>query len=95
MKFRNVFMDSYSLTLFLTQWEYLLYYPKFSVYLLVVIFLLLLLQRLGASTDNAFLQSTSSGNADAQRKNISISKTQGLVDPHNHGTNNQGPSNQL
>jgi serine/threonine protein kinase len=51
--------------------------------------------RLGASTDNAFLQSTSSGNADAQRKNISISKTQGLVDPHNHGTNNQGPSNQL
>ncbi|KAM0869891.1 hypothetical protein ACQ4PT_040391 [Festuca glaucescens] len=51
--------------------------------------------RLGASTDNAFLQSTSSGNADAQRKNISISKTQGLVDPHNHGTNNQGPSNHL
>ncbi|KAM0881030.1 hypothetical protein ACQ4PT_033200 [Festuca glaucescens] len=51
--------------------------------------------RLGASTDNAFLQSTSFGNADAQRKNISISKTQGLVDPHNHGTNNQGPSNHL
>ncbi|CAM0945844.1 unnamed protein product [Alopecurus aequalis] len=51
--------------------------------------------RLGASTDNALLQSTSLGHADATRKNISVSKTQGFVDPHNHGTNNQGPSNHL
>lgn len=51
--------------------------------------------RLGASTDNALLQSTSFGHADAPRKNVSVSKTQGLVDPHNHGTNNEGPSNHL
>jgi hypothetical protein len=52
--------------------------------------------RLGASTDNALLQSTSFGHTDAPRKNIPVSKTQGLVDPHNHhGTNDQGPSKKL
>jgi len=51
--------------------------------------------RVGASTDNALLQSTSFGLVDAPRKNMTVSKTQGLVDPHNHGTNNSGPSNHL
>lgn len=51
--------------------------------------------RVGTSTDNALLQSTSFGHADAPRKNMSVSKTKGFVDPHNHGTNSPGPSNDL
>lgn len=53
------------------------------------------LQRVGTSTENVLLQSTSFGHADAPRRNIAISKTQGLVDSNAHGTNNPGPSNHL
>ncbi|BAF08470.1 casein kinase 1-like protein 3 [Oryza sativa Japonica Group] len=51
--------------------------------------------RVGTSTENVLLQSTSFGHADAPRRNIAISKTQGLVDSNAHGTNNPGPSNHL
>ncbi|KAL5207842.1 hypothetical protein ABZP36_032277 [Zizania latifolia] len=48
-----------------------------------------------ASTDNVMLQSTSFDVTDAPRRNITVSRTQGLADYNTHGTNNPGPSNHL
>ncbi|KAL5212634.1 hypothetical protein ABZP36_023481 [Zizania latifolia] len=51
--------------------------------------------RVGAGTDNVLLQSASFGVTDAPRRNVAVSRTQGLVDSNAHGTNNPGPSNHL
>lgn len=52
-------------------------------------------ERLGvaASPNNALLQSTSLGHADAPMNNATHSKTQGSIDPHTHGSYSPGPSN--
>ncbi|KAG8058718.1 hypothetical protein GUJ93_ZPchr0002g23194 [Zizania palustris] len=49
----------------------------------------------GASTDNVMLQSTSFDITDAPRRNITVSRTQGLADYNTHETNNPVPSNHL
>ncbi|KAL6629485.1 hypothetical protein ACP70R_029250 [Stipagrostis hirtigluma subsp. patula] len=54
-----------------------------------------LLVRVGANPDNPFLQSTSLVHADAPRSNMTVSRTQGFVDPHTRGSNIPGPSNRI
>ncbi|XP_021315633.1 casein kinase 1-like protein 4 isoform X2 [Sorghum bicolor] len=54
-------------------------------------------ERLGvaASSNNALLQSTSLGHADAPMNNATHSKTQGSIDPHTRGSYSPGPSNHI
>ncbi|TVU32562.1 hypothetical protein EJB05_24295, partial [Eragrostis curvula] len=51
--------------------------------------------RVGASTDNALLQSTLLGRSDASRNDVTASRTQGSIDPHIRGNNSPGPSNRI
>ncbi|WVZ76876.1 hypothetical protein U9M48_024798 [Paspalum notatum var. saurae] len=51
--------------------------------------------RVAASPNNALLQSTSLGRADAPRNNVSLSKTEGSIGPHKHGSYSPGPSNHI
>jgi len=51
------------------------------------------LQGVAASPNNALLQSTSLGHADAPMNNVTHSKTQGSIDPHTRGSYTPGPSN--
>ncbi|KAK3152744.1 hypothetical protein QOZ80_2BG0162980 [Eleusine coracana subsp. coracana] len=51
--------------------------------------------RVVASPDNALLQPTLLGRSDTPRNNVTISKTQGLNDPHIRGSNSPGPSNHI
>ncbi|CAD6251058.1 unnamed protein product [Miscanthus lutarioriparius] len=54
-------------------------------------------ERLGvaASPNNALLQSTSLGHADAPMNNVTHSKTQGSIDPHTRGSYSPGRSNRI
>jgi len=53
------------------------------------------LQGVAASSNNALLQSTSLGHADAPMNNATHSKTQGSIDPHTRGSYSPGPSNHI
>uniref|UniRef100_A0A0A9ET15 Uncharacterized protein n=1 Tax=Arundo donax TaxID=35708 RepID=A0A0A9ET15_ARUDO len=51
--------------------------------------------RVASSPDNALLQSTTLGHASAPRNSVTVSKTQGFIDPHSRGINIPGPSNRI